>query len=330
MDETLDVDATFDGARVLVTGGAGFLGSWVCERLLRAGAHVQCVDSMLTGSADNVAHLREHERFRLVEADVTEQVPAEPPLDHVLHLASPASPVHYRRLPLETLAVGSTGTRNALDLAAREGARFLLASTSEVYGDPEVHPQPETYRGRVDPVGPRSCYDEAKRFAEALTVAHRQQLGTDTAIARIFNTYGPRMAASDGRVVSTLLHQALTGAPMTVTGDGTQTRSLCWAGDTVDGLLRLVASGEPGPVNVGSEDEWRIIDLAHLVKELTGSASPIVHVDLPEDDPVLRRPDITRARRLLGWEPRTPLEQGLRETMRWLAAHAGAGDVRAG
>jgi dTDP-glucose 4,6-dehydratase len=310
---------SFEGARVLVTGGAGFVGSWVCERLLAEGAHVECVDSLVTGSTDNVAHLRDDPRFRLVRADVVEGIPVQGPLDHVLHLASPASPVHYQRLPIETLRVGSEGTRHALEVARVHGARFLFTSTSEVYGDPEVNPQPESYRGRVNPVGPRSVYDEAKRYGEALVTAYRTHHGVQTRIARIFNTYGPRMDREDGRVVPTLVHQALAGRPLTVAGDGSQTRSLCWVEDTVDGLLRLLASGESGPVNIGSEHELTILELAELIGELCGSRSEIVAIDLPEDDPLVRRPDLTRARQILGWSPSTPLREGLARTIDWMA-----------
>ena len=308
----------FRDARVVVTGGAGFVGSWLCERLLAEGAHVTCVDSLVTGSKDNVAHLRD-DRFQLVHADVIDGIPVDGPVDHVLHLASPASPVHYHRLPIETLRVGSEGTRHALELARAHGARFLFTSTSEVYGDPEVHPQPETYRGRVDPVGPRSVYDEAKRYGEALVTAYRARHGTETRIARIFNTYGPRMDATDGRVVPTLVHQALSGRPLTVAGDGSQTRSLCWVEDTVDGLLRLLASDEPDPVNIGSEHELTILELAELIRELCGSDSEIVPIALPQDDPTVRRPDLTRARQLLGWSPTTALRDGLARTIRWMA-----------
>jgi len=312
----------FAGSRVLVTGGAGFLGSWLCERLLDEGADVDCVDSLLTGHASNIAHLSHRDGFVFTQADTSEAVPVQDtgrPLRHVFHLASPASPRHYQRHPVETLLAGSIGTHHALEVAGRHGARFVLASSSEVYGDPDEHPQQESYRGRVSPTGPRSCYDEAKRFGEAMAQAHRRQHGTDTAIARIFNTYGPRMSRDDGRVVPTLLRQAVTGKPMTVFGDGSQTRSLCWVGDTVEGLLRLALSAEHDPVNVGSEDEWTIADLARLMRDLTGGASEIELADLPEDDPVVRRPDLTRARELLGWEPRVTLEDGLRRTLSWLA-----------
>jgi dTDP-glucose 4,6-dehydratase len=312
-----------DARRVVVTGGAGFVGSWLCERLVRDGAEVFCVDSLLTGDRRNIAPLEAHDRFHFVEADVCEGLDVPGPVDQVFHLASPASPVHYLRHPLETLDVGSRGTTHALDLAARDGARFLLASTSEVYGDPLVHPQPESYWGHVNPVGPRSVYDEAKRFSEALTAAYRRSLAVDTVIARIFNTYGPRMALDDGRVVPAFGCQALTGRPLTVAGDGRQTRSLCYVEDTVDGLLRLAASGVPGPVNIGGDDEVTVGELADLVRELTGSSSALVRVDLPEDDPKVRRPDLTAARDQLGWAPSTPTRVGLSRTLRWMAEELG-------
>ena len=306
------------GARAVVTGGAGFVGSWLCERLLADGAEVWCVDSMVTGSPVNVAGLRDQRGFTLVEADVSHDVPDPGDVDLVFHLACPASPVHYLRLPLETLQVASVGTRNALELAERRGARFLLASTSEVYGDPLVHPQPEDYWGNVNPIGPRSVYDEGKRFAESLTMAYRRTRGVDTTIARIFNTYGPRMGFEDGRVVPTFVHQALNDLPLTVAGDGSQTRSLCWVEDTVDGLVRLALSGHPGPVNIGSDDETTVLDLAHTIVDLVESRSPVEHIELPEDDPKVRRPDITRARELLGWTPSTPVREGLQRTVEWM------------
>jgi dTDP-glucose 4,6-dehydratase len=315
----MDSDA-FDGARVVLTGAAGFLGSWLSERLVGAGATVVGIDSLATGRLENVASLLDHDRFQLVEADVSDGIDVPPgPVDLVLHMASPASPIHYHRLALATLRVGSEGTRHALELAAAHGARFVVASSSEVYGDPEVHPQPEDYRGRVDPVGPRSVYDEAKRYAEALTAAHREHEGTDTAIARIFNSYGPRMSPDDGRLVPTLVGQALDGEPLTIFGDGSQTRSLCWAGDTVEGLLRLAASGEPGPLNIGSEEEHSVLELAGMIRDLSGTDAPFEHVELPKDDPLLRRPDLTRTRAALGWEPSTPLMEGLQRTIDWFA-----------
>ncbi len=284
-----------------------------------------CLDDLSTGRMANVAHLLEGPRFELVVVDVSDEVPVTGPVHAVCHLASPASPPAYLARPLETLAVGSEGTRRLLDLAARCRARFLLASTSEIYGDPEVHPQPEWYRGNVDPVGPRSVYDEAKRFAEALTMARHRANGTDVAIARIFNTYGPRLQPGDGRVVSNFIVQALAGEPLTVYGDGTQTRSLCYVDDEVGGLLALLGSTITGPVNIGNPDERTVLDLAHRVLELTGSRSEIVHQPLPADDPSRRRPDITVARQALGWEPRVGLAEGLGRTVEYFAEVAGPG-----
>ncbi|MCW2815196.1 MAG: NAD-dependent epimerase/dehydratase [Nocardioides sp.] len=309
----------------VVTGGAGFVGSWLCEQLLACGVQVVCVDSFLTGSPRNVEHLvgQDGPGFTLVEADVADGIPlprsvSDAGVDVVFHLASPASPVHYLALPLQTLRAGSHGTENALLLAAEHGARFLLASTSEVYGDPLVHPQPEHYWGNVNPIGPRSVYDESKRFAEAVTSAYRRQ-GVDATIARIFNTFGPRMAVDDGRVVSTFVAQALAGEPLTVAGDGSQTRSLCWVEDTVEGLVRLAASGHAGPVNIGNDVETTVLELADTVRELTDSTSPLRFVDLPEDDPRVRRPDLTVARRDLGWSPGTPARVGLERTVAWVS-----------
>ena len=304
-------------ARIVVTGGAGFLGSWLCERLLADGASVVCVDSLVTGSLANVAHLHDRTGFRFIEADVRDGVPVTGVVDAVFHLASLASPLHYQGRPLDTLQVGALGTQHALDLAARHDARFVLASSSEVYGDPQEHPQRESYRGHVDPTGPRSMYDESKRFAEALTVAHRADHGTRTAIARIFNTYGPRMATDDGRLIPTLVGQALAGEPLTVAGDGMQTRSLCWVGDLVDGLVRLAESPEAGPVNLGSEDERSVAEIAALVLQVTGSSSPIHRIPLPLQDPRVRRPDLTLAHTRLGWTPTTPLRVGLERTVAW-------------
>jgi len=315
-------------ARVLVTGGAGFVGSWLCERLLDEGARVWCVDSFITGSPEKVAHLRERKGFTLIEADVSDGVPDPGPLDLVAHLACPASPVHYLRLPLETLRVASAGTVNAIELAARHGGRFLLASTSEVYGDPLQHPQREDYWGNVNPIGPRSVYDEGKRFAEATVAAYRRERGVDVAIARIFNSYGPRMSLDDGRVVPTFIRQALDGDPLTVAGDGTQTRSLCWVEDTVDGLVQLACSAESGPVNLGGDAETTMLELAHTIIGLIGSSSPIHHVPLPQDDPQVRRPDLTRARSALGWEPRTSVEEGLKKTVRWAEEQLASGERR--
>ncbi|MFI9819481.1 NAD-dependent epimerase/dehydratase family protein [Streptomyces sp. NPDC052013] len=312
--------------RALVTGGAGFVGSHLCARLVRAGTEVVCLDNLSTGDRANVAGLEQRPGFRFVRADATDAaalaaLPGR--FDLVLHFACPASPADYLRLPLETLDAGSTGTRNALERARADGARFLLASTSEVYGDPLEHPQQEDYWGNVNPVGPRSVYDESKRFAEALVTAHRRVHGTDTAIVRIFNTYGPRMRTGDGRAVPTFIAQALDGTPLTVAGDGSQTRSLCYVDDTVDGVLALAASGETGPVNIGGTDEITVLELARRIVGLTGSASRIRFVDRPVDDPARRRPDTRLARERLGWQPRVGWTEGLRRTVGWFS-HAAA------
>ena len=303
--------------RAVVTGGAGFLGSHLCERLLHDGYQVVCLDNLCTGSAANVAGLAEVGPFRLVRADVTDRVPVVGAVDAVLHFASPASPVDYLRMPIETLRVGSVGTLHALDLAREKQARFLLASTSEAYGDPQVHPQPESYWGHVNPVGPRGVYDEAKRFAEAATMAYRRSRGVDTAIVRIFNTHGPRMRPDDGRAVPTFIRQALAGEPLTVAGNGGQTRSIQYVDDLVEGCMRLLGSRLAGPVNIGNPQEASITELAALVRSLTGAAVPVVHVPRPEDDPTVRRPDITLAREALGWAPRVDLAEGLRRTIAW-------------
>ena len=308
-------------ARTVVTGGAGFLGSHLCERLLARGDEVVALDSFLTGSPDNVAHLREHDGFRLAEADVTETVSVPGPVDRVLHFASPASPIDYLLLPIETMKVGSLGTLHALGLARAKGARFLLASTSETYGDPQVHPQPESYWGHVNPVGPRGVYDEAKRFAEALTMAYRRTHDVDTAIARIFNTHGPRMRPDDGRAIPAFAVQALTGRPLTVAGDGSQTRSVIYVDDLVTGILALLDSDLPGPVNLGNPHETSVLHLARTIRALAGSDSGIVFVERPVDDPSVRQPDITLARRELGWEPAVGFEDGLRRTLAWFARH---------
>ena len=311
--------------RAVVTGGAGFVGSWLCEHLVERGVEVVCVDNLVTGSRDNLSALEGRPGFELVEQDVSEGLPVDGPVDWVLHLACPASPVDYLRLPVETMMVGSMGTRHALDLAERTAARFLLASTSEVYGDPAEHPQPESYWGNVNPVGPRSVYDESKRFAEALTTAYRTARGVDTTIVRIFNTFGPRMRVDDGRAIPAFMSQALTGRPLTVAGDGSQTRSLCYVEDTVAGIVALAAADHPGPVNIGSQDEMSMLELAERVRALAGSRSTVEFVELPEDDPRVRRPDTRRAAELLGWEPQVSVEEGLKRTLEWFATHVSAG-----
>ncbi|MGW0465482.1 UDP-glucuronic acid decarboxylase family protein [Streptomyces sp. NPDC003027] len=305
----------------VVTGGAGFVGSHLCAALLDAGAAVTCVDDFSTGRRSNISPLLDHPDFTLLEANVSEPFQLDRPPDLVLHFASPASPADYLRLPLHTLEVGSLGTRNALALARASGARFVLASTSEVYGDPQEHPQSERYWGNVNPVGPRSVYDEAKRFGEALTTAEASAHGTDTAIVRLFNTYGPRMRGYDGRAVPTFVRQALAGAPLTVTGDGRQTRSLCYVDDTVRGILAAAAHGMRGPVNIGNPAEITMLDLARWIVELTGSRSEIRFIERPTDDPAVRCPDITLARDKLQWEPTVPAEDGLRRTIAWFRAH---------
>ncbi|MCQ4079685.1 SDR family oxidoreductase [Streptomyces sp. RB6PN25] len=301
--------------RAVVTGGAGFIGSHLCERLLASGSDVVCVDNFLTSGLHNIDHLMEHPRFRFQYLDVCQGLHVDGSIDALFHLASPASPADYLRLPLETLRVGSTGTWHALDLAAEKDARFLLTSTSESYGDPQIHPQSEDYWGNVNPVGPRSVYDEAKRFGEALTMAYRRSHGVDAKLVRIFNTFGPRMRPDDGRAIPTFVRQALEGQPLTVTGDGTQTRSLCYVDDLVGGLVQMMASPHGGPINLGTPHEVSMLDLARWIIELTDSGSQIQLVPRPQDDPEKRRPDITLARELLGWEPTTDVEQGLRETI---------------
>ena len=302
--------------RAVVTGGAGFVGSHLCRVLRSRHWDVVAVDDLSTGRADHLDALA-GDGFMLVVHDVVEGIPVEGPIDAVLHFASAASPPEYLARPLETLAVGSTGTRNALELAQHHGARFLLASTSEVYGNPEEHPQRETYWGHVNPVGPRSVYDEAKRFAEALTMAYRRTRGVDTRIARIFNTYGPHLEPGDGRVVSNFLAQASDGRPLTIYGDGSQTRSFCYVDDEVDGLLALLGSDWADPMNVGNPDEHTVLELAELVLDVTGSTSAIVHEALPVDDPARRRPDIALAERELGWRPSISLRDGLARTLDW-------------
>jgi len=298
----------------LVTGGAGFLGSHLCDELLARGHRVICVDNFETGSLANIAHIRAPE-FRHLHADIIETFSVDEPVDFVYHFASPASPIDYLRLPLHTLKVGAYGTHHALGLAKHHRARFLLASTSEVYGDPQVHPQPESYWGHVNPIGPRGVYDEAKRYAEALTMAYHRQQGVDTSIVRIFNTYGPRMRPHDGRAIPTFLRQALQDRPITVFGDGSQTRSFCYVSDLVSGIIRLAESGAHLPVNVGNPHEFTLLELALAVIDVTGSRSEIVHEALPTDDPKVRRPDITLARQLLGWAPTVALDEGLRRTV---------------
>jgi dTDP-glucose 4,6-dehydratase len=302
-------------ARVLITGGAGFIGSHLCERFLAEGDDVICMDNLLTGSADNVAHLFTNPRFTFVKQDVTNYIYVRGSLDAILHFASPASPVDYLELPIQTLKVGSLGTHKALGLAKEKGARFLLASTSEVYGDPLEHPQKEGYWGNVNPIGPRGVYDEAKRFAEALTMAYHRTHQVRTRIVRIFNTHGPRMRLADGRVVPNFISQALRGEPLTVYGDGSQTRSFCYVSDLVEGIVRLLRSDHVEPVNCGNPNEVTILEFAQRIKALTGSTSEIVFRPLPVDDPKVRQPDISRARRVLGWEPRVSLEDGLRMTI---------------
>jgi dTDP-glucose 4,6-dehydratase len=313
--------------RVAVTGGAGFLGSHLCDALVSRGDSVVCLDNMSTGRLDNIEHLLGHPAFQFAEADVSAGIEVAGPVDAVAHLASPASPPDYLLRPLETLAVGSEGTSNALRLAHRDGARFLLASTSEVYGDPATHPQPEDYWGNVNPIGPRSVYDEAKRFAEALTYAYRRTQGVNTGIIRIFNTFGPRMSARDGRVVTNFISQALNGDPLTIYGDGTQTRSFCYVDDLIRGIVSMLDSAEPGPVNLGNPEEFTVAEFARLVLRITGADSPIEYCPLPTDDPARRCPVIARAWDVLGWRPEIPVAEGMRRTVEWLQSRPG--EVRA-
>src|SRR6059036_1219587 len=301
--------------RAVVTGGAGFLGSHLCDRLLERDYEVVCLDNLLTGNTSNIAHLMGHSNFKFIKYNVIDYLFVEGPVDAVLHFASPASPVDYLEHPIQTLKVGSLGTHKALGLAKEKSARFLLASTSEVYGDPLVHPQTEDYWGHVNPIGPRGVYDEAKRFAEALTMAYHRTHGIGTRIVRIFNTHGPRMRLNDGRVVPNFISQALRGEPLTVYGDGSQTRSFCYVSDLVEGIVRLLRSDHSEPVNCGNPTEISILQFAERIKALTGSKSEVVFRPLPEDDPSVRQPDIGKARALLGWEPRVPLEDGLRRTI---------------
>ena len=315
-------------ARAVITGGAGFVGSHLCRSLLAAGTEVLCVDNFLTSSPANLGELRAEPGFRLCEADVAERLEANGAVDLVIHLASPASPLDYQRHPLATLDAGSRGTRNALELASRTGARFVLASTSEVYGDPAVNPQPESYWGNVNPVGRRSVYDEAKRFAEAITAAYRRTGRANTGIARIFNTYGPGMRQDDGRVVPTFACQALRGLPLTVAGDGSQTRSLCHVDDTVRGILAVARSDIAGPVNIGNPDEATVLQIAQRIIRLSGSRSGIEHIPLPEDDPLTRCPDITLAGNALGWQPAISWREGLSQTLAWFSAQLDASTYR--
>jgi dTDP-glucose 4,6-dehydratase len=310
--------------RAVITGAAGFLGSHVTDRFLAEGHEVVGVDNLITGNDDNVAHLARESRFMFTREDVSRNLTVEGPVDAVLHFASPASPIDYLEHPIATLDVGSLGTRNALELARTHGARFFMASTSEVYGDPLEHPQRETYWGNVNPIGPRSVYDEAKRFSEALTTAYHREYGLDTRIVRIFNTYGPRMRPRDGRVVSNFIVQALAGEPLTIYGDGSQSRSFCYVSDEVEGIYRLFMRGDAEPTNIGNPDEFTVRQLADIVLELTGSRSKIVSRPLPTDDPKVRRPDITRAREQLEWSPQVPLREGLRRTIEWFREGRGA------
>jgi dTDP-glucose 4,6-dehydratase len=303
------------GKTAVVTGGAGFVGSHLVDRLLADGLRVVALDNFVTGSPHNIAHLETCPEFRLVRHDVSEPYDVDGPVDYVFHLASPASPIDYVRIPVETLKAGSYASHNALELARRKGATYLVASTSEVYGDPEIHPQPETYWGNVNPVGLRSCYDEAKRYAEAVTMAYRRAYGVDTRIVRIFNTYGPRMRLDDGRVVPAFVGQALRGEPMTVFGDGSQTRSFCYVSDLVEGIWRLARSGYQEPVNCGATDEMTILQFAEEIARLFGIPLVIDRKPLPSDDPKLRRPDLSRAKEVLGWQPVVPFETGIRQTI---------------
>lgn len=312
---------------ILVTGGAGFLGSHLCDRLLAEGYAVIAMDNLITGDTANIAHLIDHEAFRFIEHDVTNYIYLEGPLYAVLHFASPASPQDYLDYPIHTLKVGSAGTHAALGLARRLGARFLLASTSEVYGDPQIHPQKEDYWGHVNPIGPRGVYDEAKRFAEAMTMAYHRAHGVDTRIVRIFNTYGPRMRLNDGRVVPNFIKQALRGEELTVYGDGSQTRSFCFVEDLVDGIYRLLMSEETLPTNIGNPSEMTILQFAQGINAMIGNGAGIVHKPLPKDDPQQRQPDISKARRVLGWQPRVSLDAGLEPTIAYFAERLGLADA---
>jgi dTDP-glucose 4,6-dehydratase len=311
--------------RAVLTGGSGFLGSHLCDRLLEEGWEVLCLDNLSTGTESNIKHRLDHPGFQWIQHDVSRHIEVDGPVDYILHFASPASPVDYRRLPIETLKVGAMGTHNTLGLALAKKAKFLFASTSECYGDPTVHPQPESYWGNVNPVGPRAVYDEAKRFGEALTMAYHHSHGVDTRIARIFNTYGPRMRLVDGRALPNFVSQALAGKPLTVYGDGKQTRSFCYVSDLTEGMRRLMASDEHEPVNLGNPQEISVLEFARAIKELTGSQAPIEFHPLPPDDPKRRCPDISKARRILGWEPVVGLEAGLRQTIEYFQQQLSAG-----
>jgi dTDP-glucose 4,6-dehydratase len=309
--------------RIVVTGGAGFLGSHLCERLVDRGDEVVCIDNLITGRVENIEHLFGQRSFRFVQHDVSDHIWVPGPVDAVMHLASPASPIDFSRMPIQILKVGSLGTHNCLGLAKEKGATFQLNSTSEVYGDPEVHPQPETYWGHVNPIGPRSMYDEAKRFAEAITMAYHRHHGVDIRIVRTFNTYGPRMRPDDGRVVSTFIIQALRGQPLSVFGEGHQTRSFCYVDDQIEGQLRLLDSGYQQPVNIGNPNEFTVKELAQAVIEITNSSSELAFHPLPEDDPMQRKPDLTVARRELGWEPAVQLREGITRTTEHFARELG-------
>lgn len=304
-------------ARVLVTGGAGFLGSHLCERFLAEGDEVICMDNFITGSPDNIGHLFGSKNFKFIEHDVTEYIYVEGELDYILHFASPASPIDYLKYPIQTLKVGSLGTHKTLGLAKKKNARFLIASTSEVYGDPMIHPQEESYWGNVNPVGIRGVYDEAKRFAEAMTMAYHRYHGVDTRIVRIFNTYGPRMRIEDGRAIPNFINQALNNKPVTVYGDGSQTRSVCYVDDLIEGIYRLILSNETDPVNIGNPDELSMLSLAEEIIELTGSTSEVIFENLPQDDPKVRQPDITKAQNILGWQPKVDRHAGLKTTIKY-------------
>ncbi|MFH1835374.1 MAG: UDP-glucuronic acid decarboxylase family protein [Methanobacteriota archaeon] len=304
-------------SRILVTGGAGFLGSNLCERLVNDGHHVICMDNYITGNMRNIEHLKGNDNVEFVEHDVSKYISIDGEIDFILHFASPASPIDYLELPIQTLKVGSLGTHNSLGLAVAKKSGFLLASTSEVYGDPQIHPQPESYWGNVNPIGPRGVYDEAKRFAEAMTMAYHRVHGVDSRIVRIFNTYGPKMRVHDGRAIPEFISQALKDEPITVFGDGSQTRSFCYIDDLIEGIIRLMNSGEHEPVNLGNPHEMTISQLAEKIVELTNSSSEIVFKPLPVDDPKVRQPDISKAKKILDWEPKVPLDEGLSKTIEY-------------